>query len=119
MRYLIISLILICSLSCDKQRAKKYSGIYWCTVNEHYQSGGYGTDTTYNSELEVIQDGKFIIVESKTFHVDSLKKGMYIIHCGSPNNYSKIQILDNKIYFYTQGGGLGGYASKEYSGTKL
>lgn len=119
MRYLIIPLLLITLFSCDKYRAKKYAGTYWCTVNNHYQSGGNGTYTTFNSELEVIQDGKFIIVESRKFHVDSLKTGAYYIHYGSPNNYAKIQILNNEIYFYTHGGGLGGYSSKEYSGTKM
>lgn len=119
MRYLFVFLFLICVLSCDKHKAKTYSGKYWCTVNSHYQSGAIGSDTTYNSELEVINDGKFIFVENKKFHVDSLKNGALFIQYSSPHDFSKIQIKDKSIYFYNYSGGLGGYGSIEYFGTKV
>lgn len=120
MRHIIIFLLLISLLSCDKYRAKKYSGTYYCIVKtHHYSMYSSPEDSTYMADLIVTQDSKSIKVFGISIHVDLLKEDGYYTVNTSSTSYYKIRFIDDKIYFSYSSGGLGSGGGASYSGTKL
>lgn len=105
-------------LSCDKHRAKKLSGTYSCRVDYHYWDMTPSTsDSTYQEDLEIKQDGKQVIVLGTSIPIDSLwKEKEYYI--GYVHNYMNVLFKNDSLYITRSSGGLGGNASWKYRGVK-
>jgi hypothetical protein len=123
MKILLTTSILLATsilfISCDKHRAKKLSGTYYCKVDYNfndYSETNY--DSTYYKELEVLQDGKFIKIKNMSFHIDSLWKEKEIYK----DNHSKkvhLQFKNDSIYYTIIAGGLGAAYTYSYTGIKM
>ncbi len=109
-RLLIICIILFnISFSCKKHRAKKLSGTYECEVNYVYYDGApTHIDSSYYETVEVKQDKRHIEVLGLKIHIDSIWDGQVYRRNGGGRNYKTISISDNKIDYYSEGGGQGG-----------
>lgn len=115
---LILLVLFALLLSCDKHRAKKCSGTYSCKVDYHYWDMTPSTsDSAYQEDLEIKQDGKHVIVLGTSIHIDSLwKEKEYYI--GYVHNYMKVLFKKDSIYITRSSGGLGGNATWKYRGVK-
>ncbi|WP_300661473.1 hypothetical protein [Fluviicola sp.] len=115
-------LILLTSIGllsgCDKHRAKKLSGTYSCKVAYHYWDMTPSTsDSTYQEDLEIKQNGKNVIVLGTSIPIDSLWKEKEYYE-GNAHNYIEVLFKKDSIYITRSSGGLGGNASWKYRGSK-
>lgn len=124
-RYFSISLLVIAMLlffsSCDKIHVKKLSGKYNCNVKGHYYNminGGYTYDTIYTEIVEVKQEGVYVNVKGFKVHIDSLWKGKKY-SASISGDHRSLQFVNDRLYYYAWGGGLGGGGSQTYEGKKI
>ncbi len=104
--------------SCDKHHAKKLAGTYSCTVEYHYWNiSPTLIDSMYTEDINIEQDGKFVVVLGTRIHVDSLWKEKEYYE-GYIHNYIKVLFKNDHVYITRSGGGLGGNASWTYEGNK-
>ena len=118
--FLVFGVTLFVSVfqSCDKQHAKDLSGIYNCQVHYLYwDMMPTNKDSTYNEQLEVLQDGKYINVLNYKIHIDSLWNGKEY-YTGYIHDYFKVKFTNDSLYATRSSGGLGGNASWTYKGIK-
>lgn len=106
-------------MSCDKIKARKFSGKYRCTV-DHYawiMNQGVIADTSYVEDIEIKRAGKMVNVMGRSIHVDSLRDEN-IYKEGQSNNYFSVLFKKDSIYIESMSGGLGGNSSWMYAGRK-
>lgn len=114
----LISTFIVLLTSCDKHHAKKLAGTYSCTVEYHYWDiSPTLIDSMYTEDINIEQDGKFIVVLGTRIHVDSLWKEKEY-STGHVYNYIKVLFKNDRVYITRTSGGLGGGASRSYEGNK-
>ncbi len=116
--FTLILLASACLMSCDKYRAKRWSGIYACQVDYHYfDITPQSIDCTYTQDIEIKEDGRNVIVLGHQVYVDCLRhENKYRV--GDIHNYLEVQFKKKQVFIFRYGGGLGGNASYRYVGTK-
>ena len=116
---LFILLILSVAISgCDKHHSKKLSGTYSCKVSyNHWDMTPSFIDTTYNEDILIEQDGKYLLVMGYAIHIDSLR-GEKEYNNGYLSNYMKVIFRNDSIYLTKSSGGLGGNSTWDYQGRK-
>ncbi len=116
----LLSLLVLFGLlsSCDKYRAKKLSGTYYCSVNYHYTDISPETiDSTYNEDIIIEQDDKDVIVLGTSINIDSLWKEKEYFE-GNYNDFLQVLFRNDSVYIQKYSGGLGGSSSLTYKGLK-
>ena len=105
-------------LSCDKYRARRWSGTYRCSVHlSSWNMTGVTIDTAYTEEVELTANKKNVVIFGNEVPVDSLRdEHMYKV--GDVHNYFVLQLKGDSIYYFHSSGGLGGNGSYEYRGIK-
>lgn len=112
-------MICLVFFSCDKYKAKKFSGVYSCSVNYHYSDmSGLTNDTVYAEDVEVKEDGDSIIIFNNKIHVDALRKGVTYEKFTGASTFYQVKIDNDELYYFSTNGGLGGSSSIEYLGKK-
>ena len=77
-RYKIIIVFSLLLIGCQKQKAKKYSGIYNCQVSYSvHEFGEVPIDTTYMEDVEIASKHESIVVLGHTIKVDDLIKNEF------------------------------------------
>lgn len=105
-------------LSCDKFRARKLSGKYFCSVHYHYwDMTPLISDSSYFEEIEIEQKGNNLIVLGTAIHIDSLYKDNEYNEFYS-NNHLQVLFKNDSLYLTKSIVGLGGGGSWIYAGIK-
>lgn len=118
-RFVFILFSIILFFGCDKRHAKKYAGVYACEVNYTGTNINYGPwDSTYFQEVEVVQEGRYLFIGEKQYHIDSLWKGKtYTV-----GNYScaySTRFENDSLFLTISTGSLGTHTSRKYKGKKV
>lgn len=117
-RFLIVIAVTMMVLSCDKYRARRWSGKYNCQVHYHYWDGTpLIKDSVYQEVIEVTHLKNKIVLFGHGIPVDSLRDEKRYYE-GYVHNYIEVQLKGDSIYYLYSSGGLGGNASFEYRGIK-
>jgi hypothetical protein len=117
--HFLLTLLFLGFASCDKIRANRFSGVYTCSVHAtSFDMYGSNYDTTYTSEVEVVQDGTHILILGSSIHVDSLRHGN-AYKVGSYLSYFELKLEQDSLFYLSSSGGLGGYSSITYRGEKI
>jgi hypothetical protein len=112
---IIVSFLII---SCDKQRAKRLSGNYNCTVDYTYWDiTPQHIDSTYTETVEVKAEGDILDVLGYKIPVDSVTDEQVFITTGH-HFYLNVQFKNDSLYFKTTSSGLGGGATYVYRGKR-
>lgn len=117
---LIVLIIFIVALaSCSKHRARQLAGTYHVIKNHTYwQQGSTPMHSTWEGEWEIFSEGTLIIADGFEFEADSLKDGNSG-YSGYPSDYATLRIIDDSVFFYETGGGLGGGSTTSIKGVKI
>ena len=117
-RFLIVIAVSMMVLSCDKYRARRWSGTYNCKIHYLYwDMTPKNVDSTYYGTVEVNQKKRSIVIFGHEIPVDSLRDEK-LYYEGYVHNYIQVQFKGDSIYYLYSGGGLGGNGSYEYRGIK-
>ena len=115
---ILLSIIMLTAISCDKYHAKKLAGTYACKVRyirtTYYEPS---IDSTYYEDITIKQDGKNVIILGTPIHIDSLWKGKKYYQ-GYIHDYMEVQFKKDSVFITKSGGGLGGNVAWVYSGLK-
>ena len=120
--FTLVSIILFFSFnSCQKIRAKKYSGAYRCVVHSPYWEGTnpmdyYEKDSVYNTEIEVIRERKTLrIFNDPAIEISEIQEGKTL------DNFSgcaacgiSIKFENDSLFMRTSSGGNGGGSIQTY-----
>ncbi|MDD2983703.1 MAG: hypothetical protein PHQ74_09970 [Crocinitomicaceae bacterium] len=106
------------TVSCEKNREVKFSGIYECAVEYHYwDMTPKNIDSNYVQELEIKQEGEMLYILGEEVPVSSVKDGQEFTK-GFGQNYFSVSFINGKVHILKRSGGLGGGAGWTYIGTK-
>jgi|TARA_R110000737_G_C14623511_1_gene494084 hypothetical protein len=116
--FISLIVILLISIGCDKQHAKKLAGRYSCTVHgKYYLMGQYNTDTTYFEDLSITQEDKNIVILGQIIPVDLLwNENKY--EEGSFQKYFHVQFKKDSVYISEGSSSQASNFSTVYSGLK-
>jgi hypothetical protein len=118
LQYVLLSLVLMVVVSCDKYRAKKISGTYDCIVQYNHWNLMYGeVDSTFSKQIEITRDKKKVVVLGVPILADSLWEGQTCTR-GNPSDYMIVRFLSDRIYITKTAGGQGGKSTWVYEGVK-
>jgi hypothetical protein len=117
-QFLIISSFTLLLFSCDKYHTKRLSGTYACSVDYHYwDMTPVIIDTMYNEDLEIAQDGKYVLVLGTKIHIDSLWKEKQYME-GDIHGFLQVLFKNDSVYITKSSGGMGGNGTIIYEGIK-
>jgi hypothetical protein len=118
LQYVLLSMVLVVVVSCEKYRAKKLSGTYDCTVQYHYWDMLNGeSDSTFSKQIEITRDKKKVVVLGVPILADSLWEGQECSR-GLPSNYFAVRFLKDSVFITQSAGGQGGNSTLVYAGKK-
>ncbi|MFD1553829.1 hypothetical protein [Putridiphycobacter roseus] len=108
--------------SCQKIKAKKFSGQYSCKVQAHYwESGGpmdyYEKDSIYSRDIKVKRVKKMLqIFNYPTFNVTEIEAGQTLENfSGCTACGITIRFENDSLFIKTSSGGNGGGSSQKYA----
>lgn len=115
---ILLAIIMLTVISCDKYHAKKLAGTYACKVRYvQWTMNQPSIDSTYYEDITIKQDGKNVIIQGTPIHIDSLW-GEKKYYQGYIHDYMEVQFKKDSVYITKSGGGLGGNVAWSYSGLK-
>lgn len=74
-------------------------------------------DTMYNEDLEIAQDGKYVLVLGTKIHIDSLWKEKQYMK-GDIHGFLQVLFKNDSVYITKSSGGMGGNGTIIYEGIK-